>query len=148
MRWNLDLRFPLLKFSNEWYYFLSGRRFEYEEGREVAFVMVDALVGEGEYQVLYSGILHDYFLGRDGSLDMISIAVPRKTLLGKMQFAKREGAANPKVPETGSGTTVPGDFFILKYGEVKNLNVVMYEMSAPQAATEAEDSPEPGSQPE
>ena len=62
-----DIRIPLLRYSNKWYYILSGRMQEVEGRlkplpRDVNFVRVEVLCREGDRHVIYSGRLTEFKL--------------------------------------------------------------------------------------
>lgn len=106
---NLDRRIPILRFNNDWYYFFTGRQWGYGK-KDFDWVWVDALVENEGKGTLYSGILDEFFLARDGGLEMISIKNARRT------------------PYTQDGTqsapvTVKGAAMILKYEHIRNLNI-------------------------
>jgi hypothetical protein len=67
LRTSADIRFPVLRYSNKWYYILSGRMQEVE-GRlkplpkGVNFVRVEVLCREGDRHVVYTGRLTEFKL--------------------------------------------------------------------------------------
>lgn len=67
LRTGADIRIPLLRYSNKWYYILSGRMQEVEGRLEplppgVNFVRVDVLCREDDRHVVYSGRLTQFRL--------------------------------------------------------------------------------------
>jgi hypothetical protein len=109
---DLDLRFRVLRFSNDWYYLLTGRQWFLEQGTDFDFVWLDLLVETGGSTILYSGRLHSYFLAPDGGLDSICLADAQKWMAA--------GALAP--------ISIPGQGFIMKYSETVNLNIVFMKL--------------------
>ncbi len=106
-RLQLDLRFNLLRIPNDWFYILSGREFGAED---CGLVFVWALVDVGGVSMIYRGILTEYFPCEAGGLESIALAESERALF------KADG-----VTETFVG--IVGDTFVLKYSEIKNLNL-------------------------
>ncbi|NDC77396.1 MAG: hypothetical protein EBZ67_05935 [Chitinophagia bacterium] len=67
LRTDADIRIPLLRYSNKWYYILSGKMQEVEGRlrplpRGVNFVRVEVLCREGDRHVIYSGQVTEFKL--------------------------------------------------------------------------------------
>ena len=118
--WRLDQRFQPFRFSNEWYYLLTGRGLTNEEDFDV--VWVDALIGSGEASVIYSGALVGYYLSRDGGLESLWL-----TRVSKWVVAKADDTKPSEHPvarkQTHVEIEIPGEVFVVKYADVKNLNI-------------------------
>lgn len=94
-RLDWDTRFVSLKFSNDWYYVLSGQgQFKYPFFRgwfKHKRIMVDAVVLSvvDDTPVLYQGFVKDFSLKKDGDLDFVILfgvkrfAVPGLKVLNK-----------------------------------------------------------------
>jgi hypothetical protein len=137
-RW-WDLRFPtLFRLENEWFYIITGRQWALEE--EFDFVWVDALVGAGDEEVIYSGVPVAFYLDHDGGLETLYLAQTHKTLLGRSQpdKTKAERPEEPVIPPMGA--EIDGKVFVIKYAQVVNLNFVLYKIHGAETAVE----PEPG----
>lgn len=117
----LDIRYPLLRFDNEWYYFLTGREWRLRSGVDYDVVWLDALVSTGSMNVLYSSIFQSFQMSSEGSLNSICLSQAEKRIDGN------EGAA----PIAGQG-------FIVKYDEILNLNVSFYFANQADAGKRAE----------
>jgi hypothetical protein len=117
-RYRLDLKFNLLRFNNEWYYLLSGETIKTKPG-EVNYVWIDALVETVGGSVLYSGFLVNFNLSRDGGLESIYLTeVTRRDLKSDlMDEAKQKQKYH----------AIPGDIFVVKYTQVVNLNISIYD---------------------
>lgn len=125
VRWGkLDIRFELLRFNNEWFYLFSGeaRLFGtpgsntlpaiWKRSRQtVENVHCSAVVPVGEDMYLYDGILSDYHFDADGALDSVVLQsaqrIPLDGLDGDDDF-----------------TSIPGDFLLIRYEDMKTLNVM------------------------
>ncbi len=117
----LDTRWQVFRFNNDWYYLLTGRQWGFREGRDFDVIWVDALVKSSPAPVLYSGILDHYFLSRDGGMDSVCLS-----------HARRWVEPHPRRP-----VPIPGQSVVLKYSELLNLNVSFYrfdELPHPEVA--------------
>lgn len=112
VKYRLDLRFRPLRFTNEWYYFLTGREWDHQPG-DIALVMVDAFAAVGNETFIYSGRLDSYKLGRDGNLDYICLTNTR-----------RWASPNAFAP-----VAIPGEALVLRYETIANLNISFVKLS-------------------
>jgi hypothetical protein len=117
VKYRLDLRFRPLRFTNEWYYFLTGREWDRSPG-DIALVMVDAFAVIGNTSFIYSGRLDSYKLGRDGNLDYICLTNTRRWT-GPNAFAP---------------VVIPGEALILRYETIANLNISFVKLSETSGA--------------
>jgi hypothetical protein len=117
-----DRRVPVLRFTNEWYYLLTGRQWGLKDGRDFDVVWVDALVEVGDGSLIYSGMLNSYFLARDGGLDSICLDYAQKW---------RDPIAKELKP-----ILIPGRGLLIKYSEILNLNISFYRSGDIAAAGE------------
>ena len=122
----LDRKVKILRFQNEWHYILTSEILDFprvkklspytKEGR-LSAVYVDALVeaSEKDGAILYSGILEDYKLSKNGGLDLIYLT----------NAFRRPLSADPAYNEEERHDIyyMPDHYFILKYEQVKNLNI-------------------------
>ncbi len=118
---NLDSRWQVLRFNNDWFYLLTGRQWGLRKGVDFDVIWIDAFVKGAPNAILYSGVLDYYFFSRDGGMDSISLS-----------YAKRW-------TEPGGDQTIaiPGQSLILKYSEILNLNLAFIRLNE-QPATVAE----------
>ncbi len=122
----LDRLFKPLRFQNEWHYILTGEIFQFPiirkklersyQNSNVDFVHLDALLETSEGTVLYSGIVDDYYLGTNGGLDRIFIKN------AKRRYLKSDHSKNDPYYR------IPGDYLILKYENIINLNLTYYRI--------------------
>ncbi|MEO1253289.1 MAG: hypothetical protein AAFY41_00200 [Bacteroidota bacterium] len=101
---NIDLKYNILKVNNEWYYLFSGKLAE----SEVDLIQLDVLVHSNSEKgtTLYSGILEDYFLNKEGGIDRLyMIKVYRDT--------KYE---------------MPGDLFVIFGKDIININLTYFKL--------------------
>jgi len=123
-RLELDTKIPFLRFNNEWHYLLSGdilkcKDIVGEEGnlKDFDLTSIDAMVELGEETLIYSGILVNYELSRDGGLDRIYLenVFRRKLKDDKIKSEEREFE--------DIYYQMPGVFFVIPYSKIVNLNV-------------------------
>lgn len=111
IRFNLDLKYNILKVNNEWYYLFSSKL----TNEEVDFIQLDILVNSDKGTMLYSGILDDYFLNKEGGID-------RLYLIKVHRDRKYE---------------MPGDYFIIFGKEILNINLTYFRLREPDTEASA-----------
>jgi len=132
----LDQRFKLLRFSNYWHYVFFGEftnfprssiRFNNSSSDEIEGVFVDALIETKEGTILYEGILVDYELTKDGSLDCI--------YLHQSQRRRLSDDPCPSSVEDHSSTNeppihyeIPGFVLVIPYSKILNLNLTYWKI--------------------
>lgn len=112
-----------------WYYLLTGA--DFEENEKPDLIAISAVVNMAGEPVLYKGILDEFFVGSDGTLDRLVL-----------QQVMRRPLEKDKSPSTEDGDlsrfyVVDGDYFVLRYSEAITLNIeyiklVFDEESEPQ----------------
>ena len=118
-RQSWDRKTRAFRFPNEWYYLFSGE--EASSGQpDIIFVTVLLELKEATY--LYRGILQAWYFDRQGNLERI---VLEEVLRRKL--AEDRDSSKPYVPPM-RGTderyySVEGDLLVLRYSEVRTLNV-------------------------
>lgn len=103
IKFNLDLKYNILKVNNEWYYLFSGKL----ANDKVEAIQLDALVKSDKGTTLYSGILEDYFLNAEGGIDRIYLIEVSRDMKYKM----------------------PGDYFVIFGKEILNMNLTYYRLN-------------------
>lgn len=117
---SLDVKFPIFRFNNHWYYYIHGGRILYhnKENRKRMFTFADVLCEEVGASKLYSGILSQYVINRENNqLESIYLtnAIRYKRVLAE------DGST--KSVETKD---IPGNTFCVPYSRVLNLNLTYY----------------------
>jgi hypothetical protein len=131
LKHNWDKKTRLLSPSSDWDYLLSGR---INNISKKDFIVVDALVESSEGDMIYVGILAKYFLNKDKSLDRIYLqgAIRRKLSNDAKlpQESEITDLSNHKAIYAHYGVAfderyyeLPGDYLVLPFGQIKNLNV-------------------------
>lgn len=108
----LDLRYDFLRFSNEWYYFLTGRQWNLRVNSDFDVVWIDALVNIPSGTVIYSGVFDSYKLTYDGSLDYVCLTQARRWM--------GTGALAP--------VKIAGKALVVKYENTLNLNLAFIKL--------------------
>ncbi|RKP49413.1 hypothetical protein [Trinickia fusca] len=127
----LDRRgsFPLwhwVRGDAPWYYLFSGLDHRNPQGIDAAIVAAIVEFKEGAY--LYTGVLLDYEVSDNGKLDRL--------LLGEAQRRKLERdrryirAVGTYVEDSSRFYPIAGDVFVLRYDEIKTLNVTYLSLAA------------------
>ena len=114
LKHSLDAKNHMLRFNNIWHYLVSARFLQYnnilmqDSPEDVDLTFVDALVNINDNTFIYTGILIDYQLGKDGTLDLLIITkAQRKLVTGN---------------DNGDYKDIRGNYLILKYSDLINVN--------------------------
>lgn len=113
--YNLDRKFKLLRYDNNWYYIFSGEVLDIEEynknsnvnSKQINERIVDVLTKSGDKYVLYRGNLVDYQLNGNNSVDYIVLSSPRKQIVGEEDTVK----------------DISSNYFVIPYNEILNINI-------------------------
>ena len=133
----LDHRTRLLRFNNYWYYMLTGEILRFREGAppspEPDGVYLSAVVNHGPANYLYRGIVADFTFDGDGRLDTIVLTDAHRRPLSSDRPRDGTGEPSEGAGASLSGGAPPGpdtryyqirgNFFILKYAEIRTLNL-------------------------
>lgn len=114
LKYSLDAKNSILRFNNIWHYLISARFLQYnnilinDSPEDVDLTFIDALVNINDNTFIYTGILIDYQLGKDGTLDLLIITkAQRKLVTGN---------------DNGDYKDIRGNYLILKYSDLINVN--------------------------
>ncbi|MEX2231046.1 MAG: hypothetical protein WD824_02710 [Cyclobacteriaceae bacterium] len=114
----IDRIWEPLRFQNRWHYLFTGEILDFPgqlgSPEEVDFVYVDALVDCDEGSVLYSGILADHILSKDGGLDRIYLSYTKR------RYLKENDKEGMKY------YSMPGNLFVIPYSKILNLHITYY----------------------
>lgn len=114
VKWRWD-RLSVFEIDSPWYYLFKG--YDWEDGNPGG-VQIAAILEMGGSCFLYVGILEKFFLNVDGNIDRLVLT-----------NAMRREIKNDKKPNESETDLlkrfypIDGNYFVLKYSEVKNLNV-------------------------
>ncbi|MBA7549827.1 hypothetical protein ES705_42324 [subsurface metagenome] len=115
---SLDIIFDFLTFSNKWHYLFTGEYLDFENGRKahkkIDFIIVDCLTNIGNHSVIYTGILDEYHLAKDGGLDRIIIKYPSKIIFNYNKKSEKK--------------VIEGIYLAIPYNKILNLNISYFEI--------------------
>lgn len=122
-RWELDRAGnPLVKLARgdaPWYYLFSGLDHPKEDAIDGATVAAVVEFKEGSY--LYAGLLDGYEVNEDGQLDRILLVqAQRRKLADDREY---DASGDKYVDDNTRFYPIAGDVFVLRYNEIKTLNV-------------------------
>lgn len=104
----------LLAFNLPWYYELKGKteppKLKNQNKNVHEFIRISCMIVSGRNTYLYSGLLDDFYLNTDGSLDRIAI-----TEISRIQLKNNN--------HNGTKETINVGRMILKYTEIQNLTI-------------------------
>lgn len=145
----LDLKFPgVFEYRNRWLYTILGRGMIPKPSGHLILTFVDAIVELNQKTRLYRGIVYQFDTEENGQLrDIVLLRAQR----GKFKLEEEtdinahgtptleestDPIAETKVPKqktTFYWEEIPGDYLVLKYAEIKNLNITYRSYSSPQS---------------
>lgn len=116
-KYKLDKTIKFLRIESSWYYFFEG----YDCKNKPNAVSVSATIEQGNECYLYEGILVDFFLDNKGEPERLVLASARRRLLedDKLESDKKNTENNKN-----RFYSIDSDYFVLKYAELKTLNLV------------------------
>jgi hypothetical protein len=142
----LDFYLSFLRMGNEWHYLLSGEILNYPKkntgltsvkflgkyflalrrpSKKIQWIQIDALMNSSEGDMIYSGILNEYYLSRDNRLDRIYLSeVYRRKLKADLALDEEESELVQHLDDRYY--SMPGDLFVIQYQQVLNLNITYY----------------------
>lgn len=117
---NLDIRFSFLRFPNSWHYLFTGEYLDIETEigahNLIDFIFVDVLVNVGGEDIIYSGVLENYYLSKkNGGLERIIIKYPSKKAFSIKGHTEHRD--------------IPGNYLTIPYEKIKNINIQYFELS-------------------
>ncbi|MGF6537280.1 DUF6338 family protein [Paraburkholderia youngii] len=126
--WELDrVGNPFARFARgdaPWYYLFSGLDHPKEDAIDGATVAAVVEFKEGPY--LYTGVLDSYEVSADGQLDRLFLVQAQRRELGKDREYDSEN--NKYVEDKTRFYPIAGDVFVLRYEEIKTLNVTYFSL--------------------
>ncbi|MDQ2752793.1 MAG: hypothetical protein M3R72_07200 [Bacteroidota bacterium] len=123
----LDRKFKLFRFQNEWHYIFSGEILDFPRvpgnADDISIRYIDALVKSDQGTIIYTGILADYVLSKDGGIDRIYLTnVKRRYLKDDRTNEVLENETDERY------YYLPGQFFIIPYTQIINLHITYYKI--------------------
>ena len=121
--------FQLLTIYNKWHTLLKPKA---DENGEIS-VWVDVLVETKGEAILYRGFVADFWLDKDGNICEIHLETVRRRI-----FNNDENQADHPIPIDAENEPddvderyyyIPGELFIIKYSDVKNMNITYFSES-------------------
>jgi hypothetical protein len=118
-----DWKYKFFRFRNDWYYLLTGEIMRFaenaKEGNELPdMVVVSGVIDSHDKSYLYVGRVFDFHFDKEGNLDRILIKEAQRREL----WQDKNSRALPKNLKARY-YSIDGDYFILKYSELRNLNI-------------------------
>jgi len=129
----LDLSTQIFRFKNEWHYLLTGEVLSFKEvslkQREVDGVYLSAVVDHSKDTYLYRGIVEDWSFDQDGRLETICLSFTHRRLLSQDRGHAHAEPAGEEIPPDSRYYKIHGDLFVLRYSEIKTLNLDYFSLS-------------------
>lgn len=118
-KFKLDVIFPVLRFDSDWKYIFRDEKRLFDQDTSDKYrvfdsAQVDVLVKESSGDsFLYCGILNDYKVTKDGTLENIS-------LLDTKRYTKKKEVSGVAIKD------IPGHLVVIPYCNVLNLNITYF----------------------
>jgi len=126
INYKLDKKWKWLRFNNKWYYFFKAYDFRDEEPE---FVEIFAMVNSANQCYVYRGILEEFYLDNKGNLDLLILSSAKRTLTGQLNTESNGDMPSNQIINSSFFHPIEGDYFLLKYPEIINLNIFFLSLS-------------------
>ncbi len=140
-KFKLDRKVKLFRFQNEWHYIFSGEILDFPKvpgnAEDIDCSYIDALVKTDEGTIIYTGLLADYILTKEGGIDRIYLTDVKRRFFKDDITNKVESPA--ELDESANDSRyyyLPGRFFIISYSQIINLHVTYYKVTPNQQLKE------------
>jgi hypothetical protein len=112
-------RHPFFEIDSSWYYLFKG--YGWKDGADGTpdFAQIAAIIEIAGKGYLYSGFLEKFFLDKEGNIDRLVITGARRREISK----DKTPSGDEKDDNFQRFYPIDGDYFVLRYSEIKNLNV-------------------------
>ncbi|MGH7839959.1 MAG: hypothetical protein ACREQT_00360 [Candidatus Binataceae bacterium] len=104
-KYDWDRKYQLLKTSDDWRALFEGRLSGILQ--EFDYVWLDVLVGSGAETIIYAGIMAELMYSPDGNIEAVVFLAAEKWI----------------TPNALSSIKIGGDAFVVKFADIRNLNV-------------------------
>jgi hypothetical protein len=115
-------RFKIFRFDNPWYYLFKGYDLENINRNGFIVIIISAVIEVAGQGYLYRGELEDFYFDKEGNLERL---VLRNTSRRKVEEDKTD---LENTPIEKRFYPIDGTYFVIKYSEIKNLNVQFIEL--------------------
>jgi hypothetical protein len=137
----LDRTTRLFRFTNEWYYLLSGEILEFAETpaepRQFDGVYLSTIVQHGNENYLYRGIVFDFSYDRTGKLERVILRLAHRRLLSAdRKHDQPRDTGDPGFGDDARYYDIEGDFFILNYEDMHTINIEYFALTDPSEPEE------------
>lgn len=114
---NYDRKYRPLRFSNKWYYILSGECLDFDnvpdKYENISYKIIDLLCKVDGRSIIYIGELFDYYIKNDGELEAIHLRYPFRRFLSD----------DNKEDDGSKYYQIPSKYLIIPREEILNINV-------------------------
>lgn len=139
----LDTKNTLLRFSNEWFYWLTGRILESDDShkdRSIDLIAIYALAETKDSTIIYNGFLYDFVLtDTNNSLDRIvlfnaSKSVYRKTSQSEKKAIKVSDESTQELMsqqdsfERLEKREISQEYLVIPYAQIRNMTITYIDL--------------------
>lgn len=117
VKFKIDKYIKFMRLDNKWFYLFSG----YDLGINSDLIAyVGFIIELGGIPYLYSGLLEEFFLDENGNLDRLVLYGAQRRKIDKDENQQSENKER--------FYEISGNYFVVQYSEIKNLNIKFYEI--------------------
>jgi hypothetical protein len=137
----LDRRLKLFRFQNEWHYIFTGEILDFPmvpgKADDIDCTFIDVLTSTNEGTVLYTGLLTEYILSKEGGIDRIYLTNTKRRFFKNDLVDDGDEPRNAEdLPNDDRYYYMPGNLFIIPYSQIININVTYYNVAVNPELTE------------
>lgn len=129
-----DIKIKAFRYQNEWHYILSGEICQFpsypskEDNKEIEFKILDVLVKGDKKPIIYTGILVDYQLSKDGNLDTVILSNVKRRSVEKIEITtpldpKKDYPHPVESKLITKDYKIPGAVFAIPAINIININI-------------------------
>lgn len=133
----LDRRHRIFRFANKWHYLLSGEILDFPRfpgrSKDIHLRYVDILVDSNAGPIIYSGVIKDYILNKEGGLDSIYLSEAKRRYLKDDHHDRSTDNADDGISQMTSSNPyyfLPGNLFVVPFEQIKNIHITYYSAHA------------------
>jgi hypothetical protein len=123
LRFGLDERFRALKYDNSFHYVFSGKQYAWRHSDEILSYMNVCVKIDNDF-FIYSGILLDYQLNKDGHCELIELGKVKRKVINK----ENDALSNMLKKNHHHEYNIHCDKLFIPYNQILNFGITYYKI--------------------
>ena len=119
----IDEKMLIFKFDNEWNYIFSGKSFARKKEDEI-YKYVNVCVSIDDTFVVYTGFLTNYWLGKEGQLEMVELKKVKRKIINRSCESLEGEMQKPTHTEYHFNISK----LLIPYSQIQNLSITYYDL--------------------